>query len=229
MTGELEGDRTGAAAGDEIVVVFAREPRPGLAKTRLAADVGVERAHELYEAFVLDTLDVARASGARVLVAHAPADAGPWFRERAPWAELWAQPDVKFGERLTATMEEAARRGSARTVMVGTDTPHLAPARLREALDALAGADVVLGPAADGGYFLVGLGRPCAALFSEIPWSTADTLRVTLDRCREEGLEVRLLPEEIDVDDGAGLEALMSLLDHERRAAPRTRGLLNGG
>ena len=108
--------------------------------------MGVERAHKLYEAFVLDTLDVARASGARVLVAHAPADAGPWFRERAPWAELWAQPEVEFGERLAATMEEAARRGAARTVMVGTDTPHLAPARLREALDALAGADVVLEP-----------------------------------------------------------------------------------
>lgn len=228
MTGERAGDRTDAAAGDDLVVVFAREPRPGLAKTRLAADVGVERAHELYEAFVLDTLDVARASGARVLVAHAPADAGPWFRERAPWAELWAQPEVEFGERLAATMEEAARRGAARTVMVGTDTPHLGPARLREALDALTEVEVVLGPAADGGYFLVGLGRPRAALFSEIPWSTADTLRVTLLRCREEGLEVRLLPEEIDVDDGAGLEALARLLDQERSAAPRTRGLLRG-
>ena len=137
MIDERAADRADAAESDELVVVFAREPRPGLAKTRLAADVGVERAHELYEAFVLDTLDVARASGARVLVAHAPADAGPWFRERAPWAELWAQPEVEFGERLAATMEEAARRGAARTVMVGTDTPHLAPARLREALDAL--------------------------------------------------------------------------------------------
>ena len=125
-------------------------------------------------------------------------------------------------------MEEAARRGAARTVMVGTDTPHLTPARLREALDALAGADVVLGPAADGGYFLVGLGRPCAALFSGIPWSTADTLRATLHRCREEGLDVRLLQEEIDVDDGAGLEALARLLDEERSAAPRTRGLIRG-
>lgn len=214
------------AAGDELVVVFAKEPRPGLAKTRLAADVGRERARELCEAFVLDTLDAARASGARVLVAHAPADAAGWFGEKAPWAELWAQPEIEFGERLVAAVAEAARRGAKRVAMIGMDTPHLPPARLREAFEGLADADVCLGAAADGGYYLIALDRSRPELFRDIPWSSPETLAATVARCDQLGLRTRLLAEELDVDDGPSLDALRVTLAERPGAAPRTRALL---
>lgn len=214
---------------EHLVVLFAKEPRPGLSKTRLAAEVGVERAHALSEAFVLDTLELARASGARVMVAHAPADAAPWFRARAPWAELWPQPDRPFDVRLVEAVRHALSIGARRVVMIGMDAPHLAPGRLRAALESLDEVEVCLGPARDGGYYLVAIDADRPEVFRDIPWSTPEVLDVTLRRCEDASLRVRLLPEEFDVDEAADLERLRERLRADPTAARRTAAALGVG
>ena len=169
---------------NDQLVVLTKEPRLGEAKTRLAGDVGPERARELAEAFVLDTLALARSSGVPTLVAFAPEDAGPWFEARAPWASLWPQPDGDLGQRMRAAIREALGRGAERCVMIGMDTPHLPATTLESAFAALDGADLVLGPSLDGGYYLIGAKADHPSLFEDLAWSTAAVLGATLGRAR---------------------------------------------
>jgi rSAM/selenodomain-associated transferase 1 len=209
----------------DLLVILAKEPRLRLAKTRLAADIGSEAALRLAEAFVLDTLELARASGHPVLIAYAPTDGGPWFKERAPWALRWAQPEGGFGERLHGATLEAFRRGFKRCVIMGMDTPHLPHGVVREAFRALDASDVCLGPASDGGYYLIGLTADAPTLFRKIPWSTSAVLGATLMRCAKAGLTVSMLEEEFDVDDARSLAALAATLEERPEVAPLTRAL----
>lgn len=112
-------------------------------------------------------------------------------------------------------------------IVVGADAPHLEPARLTEAAAALAaGADVVLGPATDGGYYLIGLREACPALFRDIAWGSSAVLDATLARARASGLRVHLLPPTFDVDDTDGLAALRALLAAGGAELPRTAAIL---
>ena len=108
-------------------------------------------------------------------------------------------------------------------ITIGVDSPHLDLARLREAADALAGGvDVVLGPAADGGYYLIGLREPSSQIFRDIAWSSAGVLDATLARARDAGMRVRLLQPTFDVDDVDGLRALRDVLARGEVLLPRT-------
>ncbi len=99
--------------------------------------------------------------------------------------------------------------GYAGAILVNSDSPTLPAAILRQAVDAVrSGDNVVLGPAVDGGYTLIGLSRPHARLFEDIPWSTPDVYRLTLDRAREIGLPVVAVPAWYDVDDAASFQML---------------------
>ncbi|MEL6714824.1 MAG: DUF2064 domain-containing protein, partial [Planctomycetota bacterium] len=118
--------------------------------------------------------------------------------------------------------------GARRCLAIGTDCPQLEPSRIAAAFQALHDAEVCLGPAADGGYYLIGLSAYRDAPFVDVPWSTADVLRVTRERCAAAGLGVALLPEESDVDDGEGLAELRRVLAARPGVAPRTRALLDG-
>ncbi len=211
---------------NDRLIVMAKEPRHGFAKTRLAADIGADRAQEFAEAFVLDTLATARASRVTTMVAYAPADAGPWFKEHVPWAERWAQPDGILGARMQRAVQEATRRGVDRCVIIGMDTPHMARDTVTRAFAALDDADVVLGPAKDGGYYLIGMRGQQPGIFREVPWSTDQVYQVTLERCRAAGLKVVELEEEFDVDDASALPDLETALSERPRVALRTRRLL---
>ncbi|MEM8713230.1 MAG: TIGR04282 family arsenosugar biosynthesis glycosyltransferase [Planctomycetota bacterium] len=207
---------------DERLVLLAKEPRPGLAKTRLAADVGAEAAHALATAFIDDTFELmACAVDARedraASVAYTPADARAWFELRASAFTLLPQRGGDLGERIQGAFADAFAGGAERVVVMGMDTPHLPPGRIDHAFEELrGGADLALGPTEDGGYYLIGLTSPFesahASLFKDVPWSTSDVLGVTQRRAREASLGVALLPETFDVDDGADLERLRSLL-----------------
>lgn len=215
-------------AGD-VLVVMAKEPRPGLAKTRLAAAVGAGAAARLAEALLLDTLHHARDPRWSVLLAHAPAAAGPWFAERAPGLSLWPQPEGDLGRRMDAAFREAFRRGATRCVIVGTDAPHMGRGALEAAFGALDDHDACMGPAEDGGYVLIGLGEPQGRLFEGVPWSTEHVARVTRERCAALGLGLATLPSTFDVDEAEDLARLGALLRDEPWRAPRTAGLLAGG
>ena len=191
------------------LLVFAKAPRPGAVKTRLAAAVGPDAAAEAY-----------RRMGRMIAVqlADAPAEMTVCFDPPGTEAEMrrWLDPlprrylpqgDGDLGERI-ARMVRRALTGperADRAVVVGTDAPAVDGAVATRALKALDSADVVLGPSTDGGYYLIGLNAPCTDLFRSIPWSTSSVLAATAARAREQGLEVTYLEMQADVDTVADL------------------------
>ena len=219
--------------GGSGLVILAREPRPGLVKSRLAAEIGEEMAAALYRAFILDTLDlcVRVAAGARYL-AFTPdgaaeafaAIAGDRFR-RIP------QGAGDLGERILRSVRRLFDDGIGRAVAVGSDSPTLPPVLVEEALDALERRDVVLGPSLDGGYYLIGIREGDGALFDGIPWGTADVFHATVRRVRERRRALAVLPPWYDVDTAADLKVLRAHIDAmrisgERVAAAKTSALL---
>ena len=226
---ELRADASAAAvtvpSGD--VIVLAKEPSMPGAKTRLAADVGGERATELCAAFVRDSLEIATSGARRLYIAASPEDAVGLFRSRAPRARCFAQPEADFGARLAHAFETALADGASRPVLIGTDSPTLPPHLLSVAHCALATHDIVLGPADDGGYYVIGMNAAQPLLFDGIDWSTERVLSQTLERARAVGLNVFLLPPWYDIDTGRDLERLASdpLLRTHTRGAIESRRL----
>lgn len=226
--------REAATRADECLVVLAKAPQPGFSKTRLAATFGDAGAAELSQAFLDDTLELAAASRRPAVIAFTPVAARATFTDRVPFAVLVAQPEGDLGERIRAGLD-CALRDSRAAVLIGSDTPHLPPGVLDDAFESLAEADVVVGPACDGGFYLLGLATESVAggLFDGIEWSTASVCQQLLHNVRKLGLAVRLLDEQMDIDDAESLEIAMhwpqeaATASHTRAAIERIR--LEGG
>lgn len=168
-------------------------------KTRLIPVLRAAEAAELYEALLLDTVEVVE-SCARTVVAFTPSG-GRRVLERllGPRRRLLPQGPGNLGERLGRVFEILCERGQP-GLAVGSDCPALTASRIRTADERLGRADVVIGPVLDGGYDLIGLQRPRPELFRDIPWSTGSVLEVTLGRASEAGLRVELLETARDLD-----------------------------
>ena len=206
---------------------MARHPVAGRVKTRLAAVLGADAACALYRAFVLDLAERLGAMPYAVTWAYTPPDAP--FPELLPGAGCRPQRGRDLGERLTGAIGEEFAAGPGPVIAIGADAPHIPAAALAEAAATLAhGADVVLGPAADGGYYLIGLGRPAPDLFAGIAWGTAGVLEATLARAGAAGLAPHLLPPSFDVDQPADLARLRALLARGEVSLPRTTGVMAG-
>src|SRR5436309_13637195 len=206
---------------------MARHPVAGRVKTRLAAVLGADVACALYRAFVLDLAARLGALPYAVTWAHTPPDAP--FAELLPGARCRPQRGRDLGERLAAAFADEFASGPGPVLAIGADAPHIPAAALAEAATALArGADVVLGPAADGGYYLIGLRDPAPGLFAGIAWGTAGVLEATLARAGGAGLAAHLLAPGFDVDEVADLARLATLLARGDVRLPRTTGVLAG-
>jgi hypothetical protein len=209
------------------LILLAKEPLPGRAKTRLAAGVGPERAARLTDGFLRDTVRTCRAvRGAELWIAMEAESAGGYFRALCAEARLVVQPPGDLGARLRAAFDAAFAAGLRRVVAIGSDAPHLPSERIDAAFDALAQADAVLGPAVDGGYYLLGLRAPRPELFDGVAWSTPGVLRQTEERARRLGLDLARLPETFDVDTPDDLERLRELLAADASLCPATRALI---
>jgi rSAM/selenodomain-associated transferase 1 len=208
--------RTGRA-----LAVIAKEPVPGAVKTRLAPAVGLDGAARLAAAMLADTLDAVRPVRATRWLYFAPAAARRRMRRLAPGFRLAPQCGGDLGDRLAACVGELVAGGVGRVVVVGADTPHLPPALCDTALGLLDDVDVVLGPALDGGYYLIALRAAAPELFVGVPMGTARVLEVTLGRVRRAGLTTCLLPALRDLDRPQDVRA--ALLAGELVASPRTR------
>ena len=203
--------RSRAGARQRHVVVFARAPELGAVKTRLASDIGHAHALQVYR--ILGARAIAAACAvpdARVEVHFTPSTGRAlvvdWLRKIvAGPAELFTQVEGSLGDRMAAAIEGALARGAQAVAVIGTDCPALDAAVIDRALAAVEGADVALGPADDGGYYLVAVRAHHPALFTGIPWSSPDTLRCTLDAAQRAGLRVALLDTLMDVDTGEDL------------------------
>lgn len=199
--------------------VFAKPPRAGDTKTRLAPAVGAEGAAALARAFLTDTwATVARLPWARPVLAST----APWPEGLLPApVEVWQQGEGDLGAR----MERILHRGLevCPTVMaLGADIPGLPVAHLEAARAALAEADAVFGPSDDGGFYLLALRRLPVGAFMDLPWSQPETLARTEARLRSLGLTVAHVAPFFDVDVPADLERLEKELAEGRLHAPAT-------
>lgn len=210
---------------EQGLVIFTKPARPGRVKTRLIGELDAGQAAELHRAFLDDLVE--RLAGGRfeLHLAWALDD-----DEEVPAGELpsFRQHGAGLGKRLFAALSRLARRHRF-VAAVGSDHPSLPLAHVHRAFDRLAaGVSLALGPASDGGYYLIGLRAEALdrRIFEDIPWSTDGVLAATLERCRDLGLVPELLPEAADVDTPADLAALAEVLREQPDLCPRTRALL---
>ncbi len=206
--------------------VVAKRPANGHTKTRLCPPLDGEAAALLYECFLADTLALMRQTpGVERTIVFLPHTAGAYFRQLAPDFSLWPQQGDDLGVRLDNLLAAALAAGAEQAVVMDSDSPTLPASVLIAAYDALdEGADVVLGPTEDGGYYLIGLVRPQPRLLREIPMSTPTVLQDTLALAQSLGLKTALLPAWYDVDTAADLIRLrdhLSFLDSETAAHTR--------
>jgi uncharacterized protein len=213
------------------LLLFTKPARQGRVKTRLIGDLTAAQAAELHAAFLADLL--ARLAGGRfeldVLWAVEPGERVP--EPVRPGVGSLRQEGAGLGERLHGALAAAARRSRV-VAALGSDHPTVEVELVERAFAAIEnGADVALGPAEDGGYYLIALaaGAVRRRLFEDVPWSTSGVLAATLERCAQLGLAVELLPAAADVDTPADLARLAVRLAPPGAAAdgcPRTRALL---
>lgn len=191
-------------------MVFAREPELGRVKTRLAATIGPESALGVYrELLALTAAAVTEAAlPATLWLAESPAPTANPAQPRPEWLGLpWrvqpAAPDL--GQRMQHAFAETFAAGAVQALIIGTDCPGLTAEILQRAADALATHDLVVGPADDGGYYLLGMKQLHPTLFTGKQWSTSTVLADTLADAARLGLRVALLPTLHDVDSAADL------------------------
>jgi uncharacterized protein len=182
------------------LAVIAKEPVAGLAKTRLAPALGEEGAARAAAAMLADTLAAVGSVGADPWLCFTPTDARERLRRFAPGFRLLAQAPGDLGDRLAACLADLLAAGADRVAIVGADTPHVPIASYRQAFALLEQADVVLGPALDGGYYLVAAKTARPELFVGVPMGTELVLAETLSRAARGGLVVALLPPLRDLD-----------------------------
>ena len=174
------------------LVLFARYPTPGAAKTRLAPMLGAKAAAALHARLVEQALATLRAVGLPVEVHITGASARRFAR--------WLGEDVVFVDQGEGDLGSRLARVAPPAVIVGADIPDLAVAHLRTAADAVAAGRIALGPAEDGGYYLIGLPAPADDLFDAMPWGTDQVLAETLARLDARRIAPVLLPELADLD-----------------------------
>jgi rSAM/selenodomain-associated transferase 1 len=199
------------------LVIFAKAPIPGQVKTRLCPPLTPDEAATLHGSFVLDQLERTKAAIARFklpldrYLACAPSSAPVFFKimEERQGIRLVDQVGEDLGARMHQAFETLFSRGYKHVLIVGTDTPTLPFEQYKQAYAFLESHDLVLGPALDGGYYLIGLSRSIPELFTGIPWSTEHVLTLTQEKARMLGLKMALIAPWRDVDTIDDLRALI--------------------
>jgi rSAM/selenodomain-associated transferase 1 len=184
-----------------VLGLFAKWPRAGEVKTRLAADSSADWAADVASAFLHDVVDrLAAVDASRVLV-FAPRTAEASFADLARGRyTLHPQADGDLGRRLAVFFADQFRTGAASVVVLGSDSPTVPAAFVEQAFRELQRADVVLGPATDGGYYLIGCARGLPPVFEGIAWGRSCVLRETIRRLTDSACRLALLPPWYDVD-----------------------------
>jgi len=187
------------------LIVMAKAPLPGFAKTRLIPALGAGGAARLAARLLEHTLIEARAARFDALtLACAPDGTHAAFAAQRDLT-LVAQGQGDLGARMQRQFERAFAQGAEHVVIIGTDAPALDAALLRRAADALTDSDAVFVPAADGGYALIGLRRLLPALFDAMPWSSSAVMAVTRERLAHAAMRHTELPPVHDIDEPADL------------------------
>jgi rSAM/selenodomain-associated transferase 1 len=208
---------------------MARAPSSG-GKSRLILQLGTTDGEGLRTALLRDTLAAVAPIDARKAVLYTPLEGGTEIQRITPFDALFlAQRGATLGERMRNGAGDLFARGFGRVVLVGADLPTLPTAYIADALERLARPkeSLVLGPAEDGGYYLIGLTRIRDELFDGIPWGTADVLRRTQEAANVLRLTVELLPSWYDVDLPSDLQRVRHRTAEGDPVASHTRAWLD--
>lgn len=217
------------------LAVMTKVPRAGQVKTRLVPPLTAEEAAQLNSCFLRDTAAaIAQACGAnaRGVAVYTPVGSEEAYNDILPGAfDLLAQRGDRFGERLRFAAADLFQCGFSSVCLIDSDSPTVSSDIYAKAVEMLSASEdrVVLGPADDGGYYLIGTKRDRPRLFERIDWSTQQVFEQTMERARELDLQVSLLPLGYDVDDAITLRRLSVELLSKNVAsdvAPNTRKFL---
>ena len=212
------------------LVILTKEPQPGQSKTRLVPPLSYAEAADLARALLLDQLqNLATLGGARLFIAFTPEKAAGFFEGFISQGfTCFAQRGQSLGERMSHVFEHLFAGGFANVILIGSDLPTLPARFFHQAYAWLEkSADVVLGPSADGGYYLIGMNRMIPGIFDDIAWSSADVLSQTIHKLDDVGLKYELLSEWYDIDTANDLERLQSQRTYSEVAMKNTFALLN--
>lgn len=221
--------RGALGAGNDRLIIFVKEPVPGQVKTRLAARIGGEAAARAYRMMVCALIDNLGDPDVGVAVHCGQAGASDRVRD-------WLAPRMRFpatfreqsagdlGQRMESAIREHFEEGARRVAIIGSDCPWVGAGDVRAALDALGRADLVLGPAFDGGFYLAAMRVFADGLFDGIPWSTSAVLGRVRGRAADLGLRCELLDRRLhDIDGPSEWEMFQRELNSRRGGDSLTR------
>jgi rSAM/selenodomain-associated transferase 1 len=191
------------------LIIMAKEPRVGSTKTRLCPPLRFEQAAQLYEALLLDTIDMSSSlEDIDLAIAVTPPESTSYFERVAPNIILVPVDCQDIGQCLSKVLTHLLKMGYSKAMALNSDGPSLPIEYIQQAVSSLDGHQLVFGPSEDGGYYLVGLKEMHAQIFTGIAWSTSRVLSQTLKKCENMELKVDLLPPWYDIDTAADIERL---------------------
>ncbi len=181
------------------LIIFAKNPQLGKVKTRLAATIGDEKALAIYNQLLSHT---------EAIASKVNYDKYVFYSNYVDQDDLWnndlffkeLQNGINLGDRMTNAFRTIFGKGHHRIVIIGTDCPEISTANIESAFQSLDENEIVIGPAHDGGYYLIGMKQEHRSLFENISWSTATVLWETLAKCKSLNLNYQLLPTLRDID-----------------------------
>lgn len=192
------------------LIIFAKEPQKGKVKTRLKDYLSQEQCLNLYKAFLKDVIDLAKKiKCSEKLVAYDSKSNPEYLRKIARPFKFYKQCGRNLGYRMHNAFKFASEDGGCRMVVMGSDSPNLPISFIEGALKKLDRNDVVLGPSLDGGYYLIGMKKPCLGLFQGIKWSSDKVLDETIKKSRQLKKKIAILPRWYDVDESKSLNRLI--------------------
>lgn len=183
----------------QALIIFVRKPELGKVKTRLAATVGDDKALEIYNILLQHTKEIAQ---------PVQADKYVYYHQQTETVDLWngegfikkLQADAELGKKMSDAFNELFNNGYKQVIIIGSDCLQLQTGFINDAFEMLQHKDMVIGPANDGGYYLLGMNQMHYFIFEHKSWSTELVLEETMKDAIQHNLSVGLLPELIDVD-----------------------------
>jgi len=214
------------------VLLFVKVPEKGCVKTRLARDFNDDFAVRLYESMALDTIDTLKRIPFPFRICYSPPDALDRMQAWLGREQVYMpQSGEDLGERMEQAFVRVLSEGMNRVSLIGSDIPGLSPGILTEAFNALESKDAVIGPADDGGYYLIGFNKEGfePGVFHDMIWSTDTVFQETVARLERAARKVHLLPQCRDIDRKDDLAALLALDQGQDTVASRTLALIRKG
>ena len=189
----------------DLLIIFVKNAAKGQVKTRLAATVGEDKALAIYHELLIHSLKITRSL---------PVDKAVYYSEFVEERDIWpgsvyqkrVQRGQDLGKKMYFAIEENLQQGYDRVCLIGTDIYDLTSDIMLQAFQVLEQNDITLGPARDGGYYLIGMKKPYGEIFNLKAWSTPDVRKETVEKIRTLGLSYGLLPMLNDIDEEADLE-----------------------